>query len=187
VDGTLAKALKLPAQRGILVTDVAAGGASERAGLKRGDVVLAFDAKPVANAAELRTRIYEADAAHALTVAIWRDGKRQELTVLPEYLKAAASDKAWHGLEVEENNRAKAREHGLATAEGVMVNRVTKGSSAERIGVKAGDVIVEMNQQRFEGLDGWLHLTKQIDESQDAVVLLVRGQQSAYVVLPAEN
>jgi serine protease Do len=187
VDATLAKALKLPAQRGVLVTDVAAAGASDKAGLKRGDVVLAFDAKTVANAAELRTRIYEADAAHALTITVWREGKSQDLTVLPEYLKAAISDKAWHGLEVEGNNLAKARERSLATAGGVLVTRVGKGSSAERIGVKVGDVILEMNQQRFEGEDGWLRLVKQTDEAQDAVVLLVRGRQSAYVVLPAEN
>jgi serine protease Do len=187
VDAALAKALKLPTQKGVLVTDVAAAGASDKAGLKRGDVVLAFDTKPVANAAELRTRIYEADAAHALSITVWRDGKRQELTVLSEYLKAAAADKSWHGLEVEGNSPAKASERGLATTGGVLVSRVSKGSSAERIGVKVGDIILEMNQQRFEGLEGWQGLTKQMDEAQDAVVLLVRGKQSAYVVLPAEN
>jgi serine protease Do len=187
IDADLAKALKLPAQRGVLVTDVAAGGASDKAGLQRGDVVLAFDSKAVANTSELRTRIYEADASRAMAISVWRGGKRQELSVLPQYLKTAANGKTWHGLEVEENSRAKASERGLAVADGVLVKQVAKGSSAERIGVKAGDIIVELNQQRFEGLDNWLRLTKQTDEAQDAVVLLVRGRQSAYVVLPAEN
>lgn len=187
VDAKLAKALKLPNPKGVLVTDVAAGNPAEKAGLKRGDVVLTFDTKPVNNAAELRTRIYEADPGQALTMSVWRDGKPQGLVVKPEYLKAAELSEAWHGLEVEENNRSKARERGLVLAEGVIVKSVAKGSGAERIGIKAGDLILEINQQRFDGLDGWKALTKQVYEGQDAVVLLVRGRQSAYIVLPAEQ
>jgi serine protease Do len=187
VDAKLAKALKLPNPKGVLVTDVAAGNPAEKAGLKRGDVVLSFDTKPVNNAAELRTRIYEADPGQALTMSVWRDGKPQGLVVKPEYLKAAELSEAWHGLEVEENTPAKARARGLVLAEGVIVKTVAKGSGAERIGIKTGDLILEVNQQRFDGLDGWKSLTKQVYEGQDAVVLLVRGRQSAYIVLPAEQ
>jgi serine protease Do len=187
VDAKLAKALKLPNPKGVLVTDVAAGNPAEKAGLKRGDVVLSFDTKPVNNAAELRTRIYEADPGQALTMSVWRDGKPQGLVVKPEYLKAAELSEAWHGLEVEENTPAKARARGLVLAEGVIVKTVAKGSGAERIGIKTGDLILEVNQQRFDGLDKWKSLTKQVYEGQDAVVLLVRGRQSAYIVLPAEQ
>jgi serine protease Do len=187
VDAPLAAALKLPGTRGVLVTDVAAGSASEKAGLKRGDVVTAFDTNPVANSAELRTRIYEADGTQTLTMSVWREGKTMDLSILPAFLKTADSAKNWHGLDVEDNDRAKAQERGLSIAEGVIVSNVAKGSGAERIGVKSGDVILEINQQRFEGLQGWQNLTKSLDEAQDAVILLVRGRQSAYVILPAEN
>ena len=187
VDAKLASALKLPSAKGVLVTDVAAGNPAEKAGLKRGDVVLSFDAKPVNNAAELRTRIYEADPGQPLTLSVWRGGKAEDLVVKPEFLKAAELSDTWHGLDVEENNQAKARERGLALADGVIVKTVAKGSGAERIGIKAGDVILEVNQQRFDGMSGWKSLTKQVYEGQDAVVLLVRARQSAYIVLPAEN
>ena len=187
VDAKLAAALKLPGSKGVLVTDVAAGDPAEKAGLKRGDVVLNFDGKGVANAAELRTRIYEADPGQALNLLVWREGKEQALVVKPEFLKAAELSGSWHGLDVEENDRVKARARGLALADGVIVKAVAKGSGAERIGIKAGDVILEVNQQRFDGIAGWTSLTKQVYEGQDTVVLLVRGRQSAYVVLPAEN
>lgn len=187
VDDKLAAALKLPAPKGVLVTDVAAGNPAEKAGLKRGDVILSFDARSVGNAAELRTRIYEADPGQGLTLSVWRAGKAQDLVVKPEFLKAAELSDTWHGLDVEENNPAIARERALALADGVIVKSVAKGSGAERIGIKAGDVILEVNQQRFDGISGWKNLTKQVYEGQDAVVLLVRGRQSAYIVLPAEN
>lgn len=186
VDATLAKALKLPTKSGVLVTDVAVGGAAEKAGLKRGDVLESVNAKPVANAPELRTRIYEADPNADMLLSVWRGGQRLALKVTPAALKDRERA-AWHGLSVEANNKAVAARKALALAEGVVVTTVAKGSSADRIGVQPGDVLLELNQQRLQGLDDWQRLTNASDPAQDAVVLLLRGRQSAYVVLPAED
>jgi serine protease Do len=186
VNPDLAKALKLPGSRGVLVTDVASGGAAEKAGLKRGDVILNLNAKDVANTAELRTRIYEADPGQNLVIIVWRDGERKGLQVPPALLKAQDSG-AWHGLEVQANSRANAKRMGLAVAQGVVVQRVAPDSSAARIGIQAGDILLELNQQRLESLDDWNAMTSRLSPGQDAVVLLLRGRQSAYVVLPAED
>jgi S1-C subfamily serine protease len=185
VDARLATVLKLPVKTGVLITDVVSGGAAEKAGLKRGDVLLSVNAKAVANTAELRTRIYEADPAAALTLGVWRDGKRLGLQVAPAQLQAPVG--AWHGLTVEGNSRSLAAARGLALPEGVIVTAVAKGSSADRIGIKPGDVLLELNQQRLVGLEDWVRLSSRLDPGQQAVVLLLRGRQSAYVVLPGEE
>lgn len=187
VDERLAKALKLPGGRGVLVTDVASGGAAEKSGLRRGDVLLNVNAKDVANSAELRTRIYEADPAQNLVIIVWREGKRVGLQVPPALLKQEEKAGAWHGLEVEGNSKALARRENLSVYQGVLVRKVAAGSSAERIGIQPGDVLLELNQQRINGLDDWNALCARVSPGQDAVVLLLRGRQSAYVVLPAED
>jgi serine protease Do len=186
VDAALAKALKLPKAQGVLITDVASGGAAEKAGLKRGDVVLNLNANEIANNAELRTRIYEADPGKEIVIIVWRDGKKLGLQMLPSQLRAA-TDSLWHGLEVEANSRANATRLGLPVADGVLVKKVAQGSSADRIGVRPGDVLLEINRQRLQSLGDWQALTERVDQSQDCVLLLLRGRQSAYVVLPAED
>ena len=147
----------------------------------------AFTPHAVANAAELRTRIYENDPASTMTLEVWREGHSLSLKVTPDQLKASENPGTWHGLKVVANSAAEAAKRSLAVTDGVVVDSVTGASSAGRIGIKPGDVLMELNQKRIEGMDGWNSLTKSVDEGQDAVLLLVRERQSAYIVVPAEQ
>jgi len=187
VDERLAQALKLPASSGVLVTDVASNGAADKAGLRRGDVLLSLNDKPVPNSAALRTRIYEADPGQTLLLKAWREGRAIELSVSPDQLKAGEDPGTWHGLRVINNSAEEAAKRGLAVPDGVIVDGVVETSSAARIGIKPGDVLMEINQKRIPNKAAWDALSKNIDEGQDAVLLLVRGRQSAYIVLPAEQ
>lgn len=187
VDARSAKALKLPSAKGVLVTDVASGSPAEKAGIRQGDVILNVNAKDVANNAELRTRIYEADLSQNLVIIVWREGKRMGLQVPPALLKQEDAAETWHGLEVEANNKALARREKLGVYEGVVVRKVAVGSSADRIGIQAGDVLLEINRQRIKGWEDWKALCARFSQDQEAVVLLLRGRQSAYVILPAEE
>jgi serine protease Do len=187
VDERLALSLKLPGEGGVLVTDVASGGAADLAGLQRGDVLLRLNSHTVDNSAELRTYIYDNDPDSDLTLDIWRAGHPLSLRVTPTQLKASENPGTWHGLRVVVNSEQEAAKRGLAVTDGVVVDSVTVASSAGRIGIKPGDVLMELNQKRIVGMDGWNSLTKAVDEGQDAVMLLVRGRQSAYIVLPAEQ
>jgi serine protease Do len=186
LDARLASALKLEKPEGVLVTDVAEGGPAALAGLKRGDVILAMNGKETPASADLRTRIYEAQPGTAVSIQIWRDGQAKALTMTPAQLTATAVPRLWHGLTVVENNPSEAAQRGLAVAQGVIVTSVASNSTADRIGMQPGDVLVELDQKRIVGLDGWTNLTHQATEDQDAVVLLMRNRQSAYVVIPAE-
>jgi serine protease Do len=187
LDERLANALKLERPQGVLVTDVAEGGPAALAGLKRGDVILAMNNKDTPTSADLRTRIYEAQPGSALSLQIWRDGQSKTLTMTPAQLTATATPRLWHGLTVVENNPTEASQRGLAVAQGVIVTSVASNSTADRIGMQPGDVLVELDQKRINGMDGWITLTQQAAEDQDAVVLLMRNRQSAYVVIPAEQ
>ena len=187
VDQRLARALKLESAKGVLVSDVVAGGAADKAGLKRGDVVLKLGGRDVDNSSQLRTRLYEADPREPLLMTLWRAGEKVGLRIEPATLKAAEQSARWHGLEVEGNSAEAASRRGLALARGVLVTSVAAKSTADQIGMKVGDLILELNQQRVDSHDDWRKATAAIDERQDAVILLVRGKQSAYVVLPAEE
>jgi serine protease Do len=50
----LAERLKVPYTRGVVVADVASGSPADAAGLRRGDVILEVDRRPVSDPAELR-------------------------------------------------------------------------------------------------------------------------------------
>jgi len=71
--------LKLAEERGAVVTDVAAGSAAEKAGLKEGDVILKYQGQEVQSAAQLRRLVRETPAGRKITIEVSRDGSSQRL------------------------------------------------------------------------------------------------------------
>ena len=82
IDARLAAALKLGNTQGVLVTDVAAGGAADKAGLKRGDVIMLVNGKSAANSGELKTRLYEAKPEEPLLLTVLHKGSPAGITIL---------------------------------------------------------------------------------------------------------
>lgn len=70
----------VPQESGVMVSKVDAGSPADKAGLKVGDILTAFDGKPVASSFDLRQRIRGADDGAAATLEVWRGGKVQTLT-----------------------------------------------------------------------------------------------------------
>lgn len=184
IDARLAAALKLGPTKGVLVSDVVAGQAAEKAGLKRGDLITSMNGKIVQSSADFRSKLFEIQAGEATQLSVLRKGQPLSLSLVAQ---APSDSEGWHGLEVDANSVEKARSLNLAIAKGMVVTKVVKGSSADKIGLSPGDVIVEVNQQRIDTQAQWKKLALNTDENENAVILIVRGQQSAYVVLPGEE
>jgi putative serine protease PepD len=66
---------------GALVKEVSAGGAAEKAGIKAGDVITAFDGIPVASATDLTAQVRTLAAGADATLTVYRDGKTQDIDV----------------------------------------------------------------------------------------------------------
>lgn len=76
-----AQALGLPNSNGAIVTDVIAGSPAERAGIKRGDVVLKINGIAVKDNRDLSRRIAALQAGETATFTIWRDNKTLTISV----------------------------------------------------------------------------------------------------------
>lgn len=67
--------------KGILVHEVAAGGAAEKAGLKAGDCIVRIDSNPVESVRELRRELdRNSDRKRKITLTIVRDHREQTLS-----------------------------------------------------------------------------------------------------------
>ena len=75
-----------------LLGDVLAGGAGERSGLRKGDVVLSIDGAPVVDGQQLRERIraqVNGSAGREATWRVQREGRSVDLRVTPEAVTTA--------------------------------------------------------------------------------------------------
>ena len=133
-----------------------------KAGLKQGDVILAFDGTRVNELHDLPRLVAAVAPNKPATVAVWRNGREIEVQAklgeLPENNQVASANS---GPADEGSAQATALGMGFApltnelrrelhvgrNVEGVVVTRVASGSAAEDVGLASGDVVVAVNQQ----------------------------------------
>lgn len=73
--------LGLQSARGALVASVVSGGPAERAGVKPGDVITAFNGNPVVDPNALRNAVAGTAPGSQVELTVWRDGREQGLRV----------------------------------------------------------------------------------------------------------
>ena len=146
--------LGLPRARGVLVTDVYKGSPAEDAGLTVGDVVLQVGDFLVNDPEALRYRIATQMVGRSVRLVAIRRGVPMELNVPLEPPPAdPAPDEKWisnisrfSGAKVASLSPALAENLGLDSGiAGVVVLDVGPGSAADRLGLRAGDIIRALN------------------------------------------
>jgi len=161
VTPALAKTLGLPSDHGALVSDVIKGGPAEKAGLRPGDVIEAFNGHDIAKMRDLPIMVAETPVGNEAQLKIWR--KDRELTLsfalgeLPEHPEAVAGAGGESGTV--ESASALGLRLGPLTPElrrelripesvkGVAVRSIADSSPLSTIDLEAGDVIQSINQQ----------------------------------------
>jgi len=76
-----AKGLRLPAERGVRVTEVEADSPAAKASLKANDVIIEFNDQRVEGTLQFRRLVREMLAGQTVQLAIWRDGRAQSVSV----------------------------------------------------------------------------------------------------------
>ncbi len=76
-----AKELKLPAVRGVLLTEVEDNSPAAKAGLKTGDVITEYDGERVEGTAAFRRMVRETPPGRTVQLTYWRDARSQSASV----------------------------------------------------------------------------------------------------------
>lgn len=188
----LAKSFGLAKPKGVVVSDVTEDSPAERAGLKQGDVIVAYQGAPVEDASALQREVTRTPVGTKATLKIIRDGREMELTVTvgeqSERARVASADpsmeNALAGLEVQSLNQQMARELGISgKASGVVVLGVEPGSLAERSGLAQGDVIREINRQPVKSVKDYEKIAGGLKKDQDALLLINRRGAALFITV----
>ncbi len=193
----LGKLFKLPDVKGSIITDLMPKGSAEKAGLRRGDVVVRYDGKEVVDAGRLQNLIGSAPIGSRHRVEIIRDGKQEQLDLVvqeapreriqgtPLAPRVESSGNPLGGVLVEEIKPAVARQLGLGPVSGILVTGVEEDSLAEAAGLQQNDLIVEVNRQPVPNLFLYQRLVEPL-KSKDPTLLLI-NRQGTFLYVPIES
>jgi serine protease Do len=190
----LAKSLKLADAKGALVADVTAGSPAEAAGVKRGDVVVRYDGKEIADAHALPALVAGTPIGKTVTLAVRRNGTEEELRAtvgrMPgeraEASGAAEPEQGKWGLALRELTPRTARRLGLPAGEGLVVAGVRPDSPAAAAGVRPGDVVLEVNRQKVTSVQEAQELVRKQGDEAPLLLLIKRGDATLFAALDAK-
>ncbi|MFQ5450220.1 MAG: Do family serine endopeptidase [Nitrospinaceae bacterium] len=182
----LVQFFKMDRSYGVLVTRVFKGSPAQKAGVRRGDVILKLDNHEISKKQEYKQRIASYSVGNSVRFSLLRDGKikniKVKITSIPKR-QVAEFTLNWLGLRVHGIDEEFVRRYRLLTRQGVVVTQVTPDGEGGRIGISPGDVIRQVNQTTIENFEDFNKAI--IDGSgRDSVLLLVqRGRNGYYVTL----
>ncbi|MBW1702238.1 MAG: DegQ family serine endoprotease [Deltaproteobacteria bacterium] len=180
---------KLKDEKGALVADVTAGGPAEKAGIKRGDVIISFDGKRIHEMNDLPFIVGATTIGKTVMVDVIRNGRKKPLKVKIGELKEekesqeVAKAKPPLGMTVEEITPQLAGSLGLSQTSGLVVVQVERNSPAEEAGLKQGDIILEVDQVPAKDLEQFLKKIREYKEGNTVLFLIKRGSKTLYLTL----
>ena len=186
----LAESLNIQNTEGVLVADVSPGSPADKAGLKRGDVVVSVNGSPVQDPGHLRNLIAMNAPGSKVTLQILRDAKKQNLTAtlgeLPREAAVQAGEQpgegpqqptARLGFNVQNLTRDLARQLGYNNTDGVIVTQIDPNSEAYQAGVRRGMLIRQVNRQEIHNTKEFQRALGQAERAK-RVLLLVQDQEA---------
>jgi serine protease Do len=196
LDDDLAKAMKLKSTEGALVGDVTAGGPADKAGIKRGDVIIEMNGEKVENSMQLRNLVAQTKPGISVEFTLVREGRQMQVKVLlgerPKELGAGRQPEEKQpkeqtyqklGLSVQTLTPDIASQLGYKNVEGVVVTDVAAGSPAEDAGLQQGDLVMEVNQVEVRTVQDFKTALARLKSGDSAALLVRRGDNTFFAAV----
>jgi serine protease Do len=208
-------ALKLKEEKGVEVTMVDQDAPAGKAGIKEHDVILTLNGMMIESKAQLQRMIHETPAGRIISLGLSRDGQPLTIKVqladkhkefagpdmrnfqvnvpeihipdidIPAINMVMVTSSARSGLMVENLTPQLGEFFGVKNGNGVLVRSVEKGSRAEKAGLRAGDVIVKINEQPVHDTSDFAHAVRTRNGGSVSVgVIRDRKEQNLNLMLP---
>jgi len=208
-------ALKLKEEKGVEVTMVDQDAPAGKAGIKEHDVILTLNGATVESKAQLQRMIHETPPGRIISLGMSRDGQPLTIKVqladkhkefvgpdlkdfhvnipeihipdidIPAINMVMTTSSARSGLMVENITPQLGEFFGVKNGNGVLVRSVEKGSRAEKAGLRAGDVIVKINEQPVHDTSDFAHAVRTRNGGSVSVgVIRDRKEQNLNLTLP---
>ncbi|MBT3529442.1 MAG: Do family serine endopeptidase [Gammaproteobacteria bacterium] len=183
LNGEMAGALNIDADSGALVTSIVAGSAAEKAGIEISDVIVEIAGEEIQGSRELRNKIGMMLQDQKAELVLYRNGEIREMDVViggrtmeadVEDIRRPASNE-FRGARVQSTDE---------DTEGVLVSDVVSPSTAWSVGLREGDVIVEVNREKVDDLAAFNSALNELNRF--AAITVIREGRRMLMFFPPE-
>ena len=173
---------------GVLISQVYEDSPAEKHGLKRGDVLIQMNGRPVKDVGHFRNMIAMTMPGTDIDLTLIRKGKQKTVKVKLGNLNEAKTEEPTQndlmekiGITVQNLNEDLANQFGYQEIEGVLISGVKPGSPAAFAGLRPGTVILEANRENVQTVSDLVKALN-VSSTSKKVLLLVKGQRGTRYV-----
>ena len=203
VTDDIAEAVGLDKSRGAMIGAIDAASPAAQAKLQPGDVILAFDGKPIERSRQLPRLVADTAPETVVKLSVWRDGKDQEVEIKvaalnpnrpappppePEKPKPPPSIDAL-GLKFTKLTAELRKQFSLPeTAKGVVITEVPQNSPGAAQGLRPGDLVVAVGHDAVRSLEEMQQKVAAAKKSgrKNALLRVEREGNTRFIALPFE-
>lgn len=135
-------------KEGALINSVEIGSPADKAGIKRGDLIIKIDNKNIKNISELKNTIASKTPGSDIKVEFERAGKISETTIKiisMQKVEGITNARSIYGLKVKELTKELRYQLRIdKNINGVIVSSVSPNSKAQEAGFEPGDIIIQI-------------------------------------------
>lgn len=188
----LAKQFGLKDEKGVLIGDVIEDGPAEKAGIKRGDVIVSYNGNEVHDPVGLRNMVAGTAPNTVVSIGVLRDGKTLTIKAVIAELPASIQkmkkefDNLLKGIQIQNltaDIRQKLNIPKYIT--GVIIVDIEGGSPSEGV-LAPGDVIIEIDKQKINSEKEYEKAASAIKPGEEILLLIYRNGSTLYMTLTAQ-
>jgi len=207
------EAMDLKSGRGILIRDVVEDSPADVAGIEQEDVIIEFNGKKVRDTSRFTSMVRSASPGDEVTLTIIRDGKEKTITItlgnrpkdllsyeyaFEPFLGEAKRIKPYTysfslfsgsriGVKVQDLTEQLGEYFGVEDGEGALVTEVEEDMPAYKAGLKAGDVIVEVDGEDIEDTEDLTDAISDKEEGDKVKIKVMRNRKPESFVVEVEE
>ncbi|MFH1982784.1 MAG: trypsin-like peptidase domain-containing protein [Pseudomonadota bacterium] len=180
LDSKLADYLDVPGRRGVVVHKVVTGSPADSARVKSGDILLSMDQTPVGSIDDYDGALSRIRTGDAVALTLWRDRRRLttslKAAVFPESL-ALPLAQALLGITIADIDGDLRQRYRILADEGVVITESRPQTDLDRIGIRPGDVIRQVDDMNIAGIDDFKKAVVKYRRKKSVTMVIQRGRQ----------
>ncbi len=186
MDESLARYLKVPGNKGIVIKTVEPESPANTAGMQESDIIVTIDNRKINSIDDYKSVTKSIAAGDTLQAMLLRNGKKITVAIKTKvYPLELAEDLAFRllGIKVEDLTKKKRKAYRIYARDGVVISKLKKNSYLGRIGAQPGDVIRQIDDFTIQTSADFKKAVIKSRRKNTIVLLLQRAEQGYYITV----